>query len=310
MSTQNPSVAVAVLTYKRPGDLAQVLPLLVQQAKTIDPPARVIVVDNDPEGSARRIVNACTSELVRYVHEPEPGIAAARNRALQECDQDLLVFIDDDERPTPRWLERMVRTYQQDRPAGVVGPVVSEPARAPEPWIVAGDFFQRERNATGAQVEVAATNNLLLDLAQVRALGLRFDQRFGLSGGSDTLFTRQLSRRGGRLVWCDEAVVTDIVPPSRLTREWVLRRAYRSGNSDARTSIAASLTPGERLVKRLRSTRRGLVRLAGGSLKWSLGVLTDSLERRARGLRTIMRGAGMLAGAWGSAYHEYARKTG
>lgn len=311
MTTRQPSVAIAVLTYQRPGDLAQVLPALLVQARTIEPTATVIVVDNDPAASAERIVRACAAEgvEVRYVHEPEPGIAAARNRALAECGQDVLVFIDDDERPTTRWLRLLVETYLRDRPAGVVGPVVSEPAREPDPWIVAGDFFERERRTTGSEVTTAATNNLLLDLAQVREHGLSFDTRFGLSGGSDTLFTRQLVRSGGRLVWCDEAVVTDVVPATRLTRAWVLRRAYRSGNSDSRTTVELAVGRRARILARLWMTGRGILRLAGGSLRWLLGLLTGSLRRRVRGRRTIMRGAGMLAGAWGSVYHEYARTT-
>lgn len=305
-----PTVAIAVLTYKRPGDIAEVLPSLVDQARTYAPSAEVIVVDNDPAASARDIVTGAGHDgLVRYVHEPEPGIAAARNRALAECDRDLLVFIDDDERPSPRWLRLMVDTYLRDRPAGVVGPVVSEPAQEPEEWILAGDFFERERRRTYSSVTTAATNNLLLDLAQVRSLGLEFDARFGLSGGSDTLFTRQLTSRGGRLVWCDEAVVTDVVPPSRLTRDWVLRRAFRSGNSDARTTLALTDGPASRVAATARMTGRGAVRVVGGGANWLVGLATRSLNRRARGMRTIMRGAGMVAGAYGSVYHEYARTS-
>lgn len=311
MTRRTPSVAIVVLTYQRPGDLAQILPALMSQARTLDPPAAVMVVDNDPAGSAERIVRACAAEGVdvTYVLEPEPGIAAARNRALMECTRDLLVFIDDDERPTIGWLRRLVDVYLRDRPAGVVGPVAPEPAHEPEPWVLAGDFFERERRATYSEVTTAATNNLLLDVAQVRELGLTFDRRFGLSGGSDTLFTRQLASLGGRIVWCDDAVVTEVIPASRLTREWVLRRAYRSGNSDSRTTVELARGGRQRLLARLRMVGRGLLRLVGGAVRWLLGVLTGSLRRRVRGRRTIMRGAGMIAGAWGSVYHEYARKS-
>ena len=88
-------------------------------------------------------------------------------------------------------------------------------AETPDPWIAAGRFFDRRRLPTGTDLEVAATNNLLLDLAVVRRLGLRFDAAFGLSGGSDTLFTRELVASGERMVWCDEAIVYDIVPTDR-----------------------------------------------------------------------------------------------
>ena len=67
----------------------------------------------------------------------------------------------------------------------------------------------------------AHSNNLLLDLRWSRRLGLRFDPRFGLTGGEDTMFTHDLVGRGGTIVWCDEAVVRESVPADRATRSWV-----------------------------------------------------------------------------------------
>lgn len=61
----------------------------------------------------------------------------------------------------------------------------------------------------GTRRGVSATNNLLLDLQQIHELDLRFDERFGLTGRSDTLFTRQLAKRGALMLWCDEATVID-----------------------------------------------------------------------------------------------------
>ena len=301
-------VLVAALTYRRPADLAEILPLLIAQAAAGDPWTEVLVVDNDPDAGAADLVRGVAEHSpVRYAHEATPGIAAARNRALAEATGfDLLVFIDDDERPVDDWLARLLATYAIDRPTAVVGPVVSRYDAPPEPWISAGRFFERRRMATGTVVDVAATNNLLLDLAQVRKLDLRFDERFGLTGGSDTLFTRQILDRGGRMVWCDEAVVWDVVPTARLTRQWVLRRAYRSGNSYSRVALERASGWG-RLRVRAGLTVRGVARLAGGSARYLGGALTGSLAGRARGRRTLARGAGMLGGAYGSVYSEYKR---
>jgi succinoglycan biosynthesis protein ExoM len=313
MSVPGPSVVLAVLTYRRPEDLRDALPELVAQADRVPGRSEVLVVDNDPAGGAGAQVTSFARALgdgapvVRYAHEPTPGIAAARNRALDEAgDHDLLVFIDDDERPVAHWLEELLATYAVDRPAAVVGPVVSRYEVEPEPWIQAGRFFDRRRLPSGTALDVAATNNLLLDLAQVRALDLRFDERFGITGGSDTLFTRQLVDRGGRMVWCDEAVVWDIVPASRLTRSWVLRRAFRSGNGHSR--VALERTTGlARTLARARLTLDGAVRVVGGAARWLVGLATGSLGRRARGRRTIARGAGMVSGAYGYVYAEYRR---
>lgn len=301
-------VVVVVLTYRRPDDLGAVLPMLEQQVRLLEPPGRVLVVDNDPDAGAREVVATVGSSAVRYVHEPAPGIAAGRNRGLAEAaDADLLVFIDDDERPVGSWLESLVATYRLDRPTAVVGPVISEFAVEPDEWVRAGRFFDRRRLPSGTEIDVAATNNLLLDVAQVRCLGLTFDDRFGLSGGSDMLLTRQLTQRGGRMVWCDEAVVIDVVPPERVTRRWVLRRAYRSGNTWSRTSVELAAGAADRWRARAVVTGQGIARLAGGSLRMIVGLLTASLGRRVRGRRTLARGAGMVAGAYGSVFMEYAR---
>lgn len=302
------SVTVAVLTYRRPDDLAAALPLLVEQLSGIDENGELLVVDNDPEASARELVAGFAGVGVRYAHEPRPGIAAARNRALDEsANSDVLVFIDDDERPVDSWLEHLLVTFRDTSPVGVVGPVVSEFTGQADPWIRAGRFFDRRQLPSGTEVDVAATNNLLLDIAELRRLGVRFDERFGLSGGSDTMFTRQIVRLGGRLIWCADAVVVDVVPQQRLTRRWVLRRAFRSGNTWARTSMALSVGTWEPLRQRVGLVASGGIRLAGGLGLALVGTLLRSSSQQARGIRTAARGAGMLTGAIGFVLTEYRR---
>jgi succinoglycan biosynthesis protein ExoM len=303
-------LVVAVLTYRRPGELAEVLPVLVAQAASSRARAAVLVVDNDPDAGAAELVRAAGLPGVRYVHEPEPGIAAARNRALSEAgDADLLVFVDDDERPTGDWLELLLATYERTGAAGVVGPVVSQFVGTPHPWVAAGRFFDRRRLPTGTPVEVAATNNLLLDLRQVRAAGVTFDLQYGLSGGSDSLFTLRLTRAGRRLVWCDEAVVVDRVPAQRSTPRWVLARAFRLGNGWSRVSLELAASPLARTATRSRLAGAGAVRLGGGALRWVAGAVLRRPGLRARGARTLARGAGLLTGAVGFVYAEYRRRA-
>ncbi len=314
MTAGPPEVVVAVLTYRRPADLAALLPDLVAQVGAAGVAARLVVVDNDVTDSARALVQQYAAGphgvRVDYVHESRPGIAAARNRALDEAaDAEVLVFLDDDERPTQGWLGALLDLRAATGATGVVGPVVSEFAVSPDPWLLAGRFFDRHRWATGTRVTVAATNNLLLDLHQVRALGLSFDERFGLTGGSDTLFTRQLVERGGVLVWCDEALVVDRVPAERLTREWVLARAYRSGNSWSRTTLELAGSPRAALAGRVGLAGEGLVRTAGGAARVLLGGALGDPGHRARGRRTLARGAGLLAGVAGRTRSEYARSA-
>lgn len=308
------SLVVAMLTFRRPDDLRVALPALLEQAASVTDRferVEVLVVDNDPAESARGSVLSTPSPdavTLTYRCEPESGITAARNRALAEAgESDLLVFIDDDERPTEHWLVELVATFDRGGAVAVVGPVVSRFEVEPSAWIEAGEFFTRRRLPTGTAVSVAATNNLLIDLRVVRAIGLEFDTAFGHAGGEDTMFTRTLHATGGRLVWCDEAVVWDIVPAARSTRDWVVRRAFSSGNSWSQTSIALESSTRGRLVARARCIGRGAIRAAGGAVRALLGVVTRSLRHRAKGVRTLARGTGMITGAVGYSYEEYRR---
>lgn len=309
---QTVHVTVAVPTFRRPDDLRALLPLLAQHRDAVsgDPAGRyvveLLVVDNDPAGSAAEVVAGTPG--VRYVAEPQPGIAAVRNRALDEASASrLLSFIDDDERPGPGWLQHLLDTWTATGAAAVCGRVLTEFAGELDPWLRAGDFFGRRSLPTGTVLQVAATGNLLLDVDQVREAGVRFDSSLGLAGGEDTLFSRTLVRAGRRIVFCDESTVVDQVPPERMTRSWVLARSWSSGSNTVLTDLRLVAGPRARLLVRVTGTGRGAVRVAGGSLRWCWGVLTRSSRHRARGVRAAVRGAGMIGGALGIAYQEYMR---
>jgi len=306
------AVTVVVPSYQRPAELARALPAIVEQARDLaddpDITASVLVVDNDAAGSAEGAVRELNSSLVRYVIEPSPGIAAARTRGLAgTAGADVLVFIYDDESPRAGWLRALVDTWRDTGAAAVMGRVVSEYLEPPDAWVEAGRFFQRPSRVTGTEIPVAAAGNLLLDLAQLRGLGLRFDDRFGLSGGEDTLFSRQLVARGGRIAWCEESVATDYVPASRATRGWVLGRARRSGNTATRIDLYLAGTASARLLVRVTSAVGGVARMCAGGLRFVAGLLGRSRWHQARGLRTANRGIGMVAASFGTSYEEYAR---
>jgi hypothetical protein len=311
-------VTVAVPTYHRTRELKALLPLLVDHARTVTAHGGerwgvdLLVVDNDPAASAERVVTRAAERAggigLRYVVEATPGIAAVRNRALDEATESrLLVFLDDDERPEPRWLEALLGTWTATGAAAVSGRVLAEYQGKLDPWIAAGRFFVRRNLPTGSPIDVAATNNLLLDLPQVRAAGTRFETALGLGGGEDTLFSRRLSRAGARMVWCAESAVVDQVPAARMTRRWVLVRAWTSGNSAVRADLYLSPLGLPRLRVQGRGLVAGCLRTAVGCLRFALGVVRRSPRHQARGLRTAMRGLGMLGAVVGVVHEEYAR---
>lgn len=312
------NVVVAVLTFRREEQLRTLLSALEHQIADVSgdvvSTVNVIVVDNEPGGSARTVAEEATVAPT-YVIEPVPGIAAARNRAVSEAvaaGAEILVFIDDDEEPGDGWLRALLRTFRESQPAaGVVGRVVSRVCGPNAEWLEAGDFFRRahrDRFATGDEVGSAATNNLLLDLNVVTSLGLRFDTSLGLAGGEDTQFTLQLTRAGHRLIWCADAVVVEVVPAERSTRSVAMRRVYAMSSSSISSTIATIDQRGVRIVMRWRYTLSGLARVFCAPARVALGTATRSERLQARGAKSLARGAGQVVGAWGRPYAEYQRR--
>jgi glycosyltransferase involved in cell wall biosynthesis len=306
-------VVVGVPTYRRPDALAALLPLLLAQADDLpDRRVDVLVVDNDPEGSARDVAGGTGDGRVHYAHQPVPGIAAVRNRildgAVDDLRADLVAMIDDDELPEPRWLAELVATQEQTGAALVAGRVVPEFTGPLDPWVAAGRFHTRRNLPTGAPITVAAAGNLLLDARQLRALGQRFDERVGLAGGEDTLFSRELHARGASMVWCAGSVAVDRVLPERMTRRWVLARAMSHGDAWVRVGLRLAPGPAARATFRVRAVLGGAARVLVGGARAAAGALLRRPVDSARGLRAAMRGMGMVRGAWGLHHVEYARQ--
>ena len=282
----------------------------------------VLVIDNDALGTERAAALAAAADAgvpvrssrddpeepgavgLRYVVEQRPGVAAVRNRALDETGgRDLLVFIDDDEEPEPGWLAALVGLRVSTGCQAVAGPVIPVYEVEPEAWVRLGEFFVRRTWPTGTVRPVAASNCLLLDLGFVRRVGLRFDEAFGATGGEDTLFTRRLSAAGGVIRWCDEARVRDHVPASRLARPWILRRQRSHAATSVRVELALA-GGGAQPVIRARAAAGGLVRIVIGGLRTAGGTLISSPKHAAKGARLLARGRGILAASVGGGVHR------
>ena len=245
---------------------------------------------------------------MRYAHEPSPGIAAARNRALDSAgNAALLLFVDDDGLPAPGWLSAMVTPgVAGDRPPSPdpPSPVSSRASPTPGWWGRACSSGPAGRAATPGG---ASTANLLLDLRWLRAHDLRFDEAFGLTGGSDTMLTHAIVAAGGEIRWCDEAPVLDFQSVDRMTHGWVRRRSYRTGNDWSRVALALAPAGPRRWVERLELVARGSLRGATGLTNLARGTLHRDVGRRALGESQVCTALGVVGGAVGIVSAEYGR---
>jgi GT2 family glycosyltransferase len=317
MSEDPSSIVVAMATFHRQAVLAELVPLLLAQgpaaaaATGVAFDYRVLIVDNDPAGSARDAVAAIEDPRVHYVVEPRPGVANARNRALAEARHtDILVFIDDDETPREDWLAKLLATHLEYAPDAVAGPVYPIYGGPVDVWTKTAGLYDQARRRhlrTGVVIERAGTGNLMLDLRTIRRLGLGFDDRFGLSGGEDSVFTGRLTQAGGRIVWCAEAVAEHQVPADRTNREHALQRCGSLANSGVRANVALA-EPG--IARARESLKWGVIcggSLAKGSVQSLVGWVRRSDSLRAAGDVRVAGGLGGLAGLIRVVAHPYGR---
>jgi glycosyltransferase involved in cell wall biosynthesis len=237
---QTPEVTIVVPTFRRPDLLRRTVLSCLGQRVAGGSGYEILVVDNDPEGSARTVVEALDTGHVplRYVHEPRPGISHARNAGFAHARGRLLALIDDDERASPDWLRHLTGTMQAHAADVVFGPVYPEFERPPARDRAFLDRFYTYAlpAPTGTPVGERSTNNALIDRRCVRREA-PFAIELGLTGGEDTLFFGELRAEGARMVWCAEAAVRESVPPDRTGWRFVWRRAFQRGQCRASTPM-------------------------------------------------------------------------
>jgi succinoglycan biosynthesis protein ExoM len=300
------SISVCIATYRRLDRLEALLADLCQQQLL---PAEVVVVDNDADGSARRVIERCLEGQppfpIRYDIQPQKNISLTRNRTVELTTHEWLAFVDDDERAPDFWLARLAAAacdYAADGVLGPVDPIVPEDAPG---WIRRGRFYDFPRMSTGSVVPPNRLRfgNLLLRASAVRGLDVMFDPAYGLTGGEDGDLLSRMTLHGARIVWCDEAIVHEPVEKSRLNLRWLLRRSLRGGQDFARHSLSGRY--GARTAGHLRLFGRALLQMLV-ALSIALLVLPLGRHHAAHWLTKASANVGKLSIFLGWHYREYA----
>ena len=232
MPEKIPHICVCICTYKRPVLLWRLLEYLSQQQTDGLFTHSVVIADNDKDRSAEETIVKARAALglsIVYCVEPRQNIALARNKVVQNSEGDYLAFIDDDEFPDSTWLLTLLKTCQQYKVDGVLGPVLRHFDEIPPRWLEKSNFYVRRVNPTGMEVEwqEARTGNVLIRYDLVKGDPTPFRQEF--RAGEDQDFFRRKIAEGRRFIWCAEAEAFETVPPARWKKKYLLRKALLRG---------------------------------------------------------------------------------
>jgi hypothetical protein len=300
------NVCIVIPTFRRQTMLAQLLESLRHLEIPSQQSTDVLVLDNDPDGSAEVVTLASAQAhplAVRYQHVGAGDISKVRNAAIDATRDryDFVALLDDDELPEPTWLIELFACQRRWNADAVIGPVIGVlPTTCPS-WIAAGRYFDVVSGDDDALLHEGITGNALLRCATLQTSGQRFDESLGLSGGEDQLFFRRLVDGGAQIRYAAKAVVRETVPEQRCTASYLLRRSVRVGNTLGLIDGWKQRTPS---AVALRSLKSGAW-VATGAAK-SILDLTRRTSPLPGALR-IARGVGMALGLAHYRYDMYAK---
>jgi len=103
-SAAGPVVSVVIPAYNAESCVGRAIRSVLAQTH----PVREVIVVDDGSKDATAAVVAGFSAPVRYVHQPNAGVSAARNRGIREADGDWVAFLDADDEWLPEKLGRQM----------------------------------------------------------------------------------------------------------------------------------------------------------------------------------------------------------
>ncbi len=294
-------VAVIIPTLRRPESLSRALKSVFAQDRC-DLIQEIAVVDNDPEGSARAVVEALQSIStvpLLYIHATPPGVATARNAGLAGSVAPYVAFLDDDEEADTAWLSALFDTHHRLGADVTFGPVLG---RTPDATAWKRPYLERFFSRIGPEASglidtVYGCGNSLM----TRETALKGPAPFNLAanhtGGEDDRLFSDLKARNARFAWAAEAMVKEHAPAHRAKLAYALARAVSYGQSPSQLALArgdigsllkwTSIGLGQTLVYGLAALMLMLI--------WNRAWI-DMADRAARGFGKLL---------WFSHFHFY-----
>jgi glycosyltransferase involved in cell wall biosynthesis len=205
----------------------------------------ILVVDNASTDDTSQVVAEVARRAavpVRYAYEERPGIACARNRGVKEALGEWIAFFDDDEIADRRWLEELRATAIAKNARCVGGAVrLLFPDTLPRHlWPVyqrlLGQFGRPDVSCRYGRTMVPGTGNLLVHRSIFDQVG-GFDESLQRGGEDTELFSRLMAANIDAW-YAPRAIVHHLVPPYRLTPEYLRWNYLCDGNQAAEVDRA------------------------------------------------------------------------
>lgn len=299
-------VAIAVPTFRRPGQLRTLLESLAVQADA--PRMTIVIADNDRQGregvaTAQAMVAADYPHAIDAFIVETPGLCHARNalvdHALAVRGATHVAMLDDDQWVAPDWLAKLLAAHRRHG-ADITGAPVRYQFDGPAPhWHDALFVFQPERRDDGPTSMLFSLTSAIAERRLWETTDAPwFDARLNQIGGEDLDLYTRWAAAGRRFGWTNSTEVAESVPADRTTLRWAWRRIWRVGNTD--TIVGWNRASG---LRRAKLVARTFAMTGAALLLWPLSILSRRQRLRATG--RVIRQFGRIVGLTGHGFREY-----
>ncbi len=204
-----PEIAVVIPTRNRDTRLTFALDALAEQTLDRNRFEVVVIRDRPAPGLGLQPPVGLRLRVIALDEDAEPS--RKRNFGWRSSEADLVVFTDDDCRPAPDWLERMLAAWDE---RGRERDVILQGRTEPDP----DEKHLLHRLARSQTILGPSEAFHCCNIAYPRALLEQvggFDEEFGF-GGEDTDLGLRALENGARLVYADDVLVWHAVHPRNL----------------------------------------------------------------------------------------------
>lgn len=272
-------LSLSIPTYNRANSLLVTLHSVARQSadKAL---WECIVVDNNSTDKTKQVVNdfilSHPNLNIRYIFEPNQGVAYARNAGIKASRGDIISFIDDDERITSDFISAYIElfdSYPDAMAAG--GRNIAEYPEGRADWIshyteqpIAFPIDFGEHIIPFPKRATPGSGNMAVRRSTLNDVGL-FNTDLGrvgnnTSGGEDFDLFERIAERGHKCYYVPKATMYHIIPASKLTKEYFCRLSYNNGATK---------------WKRAELTRGRTKLLFGEIIRWAATLLLCFLHR-------------------------------
>lgn len=281
-------LSLIVCTYNRDKYLYGALQCIAENGFSKDA-YEIVLVNNmstdNTEGECKRFEKDYPKVNFRYFVETNQGLSFARNRGIKESQGETLVFLDDDSYIQEGYLDRLqqqlVAHPEADAFGGKIDPVF-ESGEAPKwlskwnySWVSAIDLGDKVCPFKGKAFPIGA--NMGIRWSMLSKVGL-FNTQLGrskknLMGGEEKDLFERIRQQGGTIYYFPDVVVHHVIPPTRTTKEYIMRMGEGVGKSERIRTLNVSKW---NYLKRLFSE---LVKWGGTLVLWLGFALKGQVEK-------------------------------